>query len=192
MDNNIKNNINFDKFIDEFLEKEKINNKKFNIMKSNTEYLIWLEKFTNKYPNFSDEDWLYHPEKISEEDLKNVNDLNILYEIIECYATENYIYPTKYKFGNSYKIKLDNKGYEIGELCGQGTIYFCNKINVENELDFIDYNNIINNIKINNEKHIKKTLKSLSKHIESVNKKRISLEEISITCNKPINKIKKL
>ena len=35
-------------------------------MLTNTNYINWLANFTSKYPNFTDDDWLYSPEKITE------------------------------------------------------------------------------------------------------------------------------
>lgn len=134
------------KWIDEYLKK--VNSKKIKIqeMLSNTDYINWLDRFTIEHSNFSDDDWLYFPDEISMEDAEQVDNLNLLYDGIERYASNNCIYPTKCDFGNIYKIKFGNTGFEIGILVGQGTLFFCNRVQVENQNDFIDFNDIIKNM----------------------------------------------
>ena len=133
------------KWAEEYLAKENARNIKMQEMLSNTDYIKWLDKFTIEHSSFSDDDWLYFPEKISKEDLEKVNNLHLMYRGIEKYASENYICPTDCDFGNFYKIKLENTGFEIGILIGQGTLFFCNRVQIENQKDFIDFNDILNN-----------------------------------------------
>ena len=90
-------------------------------MLTNTNYINWLANFTSKYPNFTDDDW----------------------------ASENNINPVECDFGNFYKIKLGNAGFLLGYIIGQGTIYFCNRVQLENLDDFIDFKDIINTKKDN-------------------------------------------
>ena len=177
------------KMIEEYFIKEKNKNIKIQKMLSNTDYINWLDEFTTKHLNFTDEDWLYFPEKISKEDLEQVKNLHLMYFGIEKYANNNYIYPTNCNFGNFYKIKLENIGLKIGILAGQGTLFFCNRIQIENEKDFIDFNDIINNKISNNVITIKNKLNELSNLIISLYKSDIPLEAIVTTLNNTLNKI---
>lgn len=177
------------KLAEEYFAMENAKNTKIQEMLSNTDYIKWLDKFTIKHSSFSDSDWLSSSEKISKEDLEKVNDLPLMYDGIEKYASENYIYPTYCDFGNFYKIKLENTGYEIGILIGQGTLFFCNRVQIENQKDFIDFNDISNN-KINNDAAaIKNKLDELSNLAISLYKNGISLETIMLTLNNALNEI---
>ena len=59
---------------------------------SNNDYILWLEKFTITNPNFTTEDWLYYPNKISDEDKEQVKKLELCYSGIYMYAESNFIY----------------------------------------------------------------------------------------------------
>lgn len=159
-------------------------------MLSNTKYIEWLEKFTSKHPSFSDDDWLYFPEKITKQDNDNINDLNLFYDVIDNYAEKNYIYPTKCDFGNYYNIKIGNIGYEIGILVGQGTIFFCNRKQLVNNIEYIDFNDIINNKKNDNVDIITNDLNDLSNMIIDLYKKGIPLDAIIESLDKTINFVK--
>lgn len=170
-------------------EQEKINNYKKKQMFSNTTYLKWLENFTIEYPSFSDNDWLYFPEKLSKEDKEKVENLYLLYEGIELYAEKNYIYPTKCDFGNYYNIKLDNIGYEIGILSGQGTLFFCKRTLINKDIKYIDFNDIINDKKSNKTDMTTYQLKDLSNKVLKLYKKGIPLDAIIDTINDTLNNI---
>lgn len=58
-----------DKFLKDYVAKCNANEREMKIVFSNTEYINWLINFTNDNNNFTDEDWDYFPEKISEYDL---------------------------------------------------------------------------------------------------------------------------
>ena len=53
------------------------------------EYINWLEQFTIKYSNFTDNDWLYHKKKLPKSDEINVEKLILVFERIETYAKNN-------------------------------------------------------------------------------------------------------
>jgi len=112
-----------------------------------------------------------------------------MYKGIERYASENYIYPTNCDFGNFYKIKLDNIGYEIGMLAGQGTLFFCNRVQIENEQHFIDFNDIVNNKKNNNASFIKNSLNELSNMVVTLYENGIPLEAIVNTLDNTLTEI---
>ena len=83
-------NRNKEKWIREKKEKDA----KLKSIFSSYDYMNWLNSFTANNKGFSDEDFLYFPEKISKEDLDKVNNLGLFFEGIEKYADKNYIYPT--------------------------------------------------------------------------------------------------
>lgn len=177
------------KWAESYTEKENAKKIKIQELLSNTDYIKWLETFTIEHPSFSDDNWLYCPEKISKKELENVNKLHLIYSGIEKYASENYIYPTACDFGIYYKIKLDNTGFEIGRLIGQGTLFFCNRVEIKNEKDFIDIIDIINNKKSNNVDTIQNKLNDLSNLIVSLYKNGIPIEAITSTLNNILNEI---
>ena len=177
------------KWAEEYFAKENAKNIKIQEMLSNTDYIKWLDSFTVEHSNFSDDDWLYFPEKISKEDLEQVNNLHLMYHGIERYASKNYIYPTDCNFGNFYKVKLENTGFEIGMLVGQGTLFFCNRVQIENQKDFIDFNDILNNKENDNVTTIKNKLNELSNLVVSLYKSGVPLEAIVITLDNTLNEI---
>ena len=109
---------------------------------SNEDYISWLEKFTIEHPYFDDEYWQYFPEEITDNDLKNVQNLNLFFQAIEHYAQKNYIFPNTDNSEFFYSIKHNKIGYEIGLIPGQGTVFFCQKTKARKS--FIDFKNILN------------------------------------------------
>ena len=178
------------KWAEDYKAKEEIKNRKRQEMFSNTNYLKWLESFTVEHPSFSDDDWLYFPEKISEEDNEKVKNLHLFFEGIDLYAKKNYIYPTKCDFGGYYNIKLDNIGYEIGMLVGQGTLFFCNRTLLNKDLEYIDFNDIISGKKRDNTDVIAQQLQDLSNRVLELNKKGVPLNAIIETLDTTLTGIK--
>ena len=164
-----------DKFMMDYIERLKVDETKRKEMFSNINYIKWLENFTIKYPDFSDDDWLYFSEKISQEDNEKVKKLHLFYEGIELYAKKNYIYPIECDFGGYYNIKLDNIGYEIGMLVGQGTLFFCKRTSLNKDLEYIDFNDILIDKKKDGVDVITQQLKNLSNNVLELHKKGIPL-----------------
>jgi len=156
---------------------------------SNTEYITWLNNFTKEHLSFSDDDWLYCPEKISTKDNKFVKQLYLLYQGIKTYAIKNYIYPIKCDSGEFYKIQYDGIGYEIGRLVGQGTLLFCRRVKIENDKEFIDFNYIMNNKEQDNVKDIKAKLEYLSKAVISAHECGVPIDAIWAMLGDTVNKI---
>ena len=109
----------------------------------NVDYLNWLINFTNKYPIFSDDYFLLFRKNYSELDCNNAENLYILYYEIEKYAKENNIEPFYIDDNIVYKIRIDNIGFLIGNLDGKGRIFFCNRVEIDNSLEFINFLDII-------------------------------------------------
>lgn len=125
---------------------------------SNDSYISWLEEFTKKFSIFSDDDWLYNPNGISKSDLNNVYKLHLLFEIISNYAENKNIEGKPNAFGVNYTIKNNNIIYEIGIMVGQGTVFFCERFK-ENDCDYIDFNDIKEDIKLKKNKEKVKKLR---------------------------------
>ena len=132
-----------DKLVEEFVKREKVKSEKIKSMMSDTTYMEWLNRFTQDKERFYDDDWLYFPERIEDADRENVEKLFLFYEGIREYAEQVHFYPTPCECGDFYKVRLNESGFKIGILFGQGTVFFCEKIPVENEEEFIDFNNIL-------------------------------------------------
>lgn len=128
------------------IERLKRDQEKQQTIMSNPEYITWLESFTSKYPSFSDETWLYCPDELSKQDREQIANLQFLYSGIEEYAKKHNIERNVCCFGGFYNIKYHHVGYEIGQLCGQGTIDFCKRVSLEEEVNddkYIDFEDII-------------------------------------------------
>lgn len=183
-----------DRFINDYIESLKINESKRKEMFSNYNYLKWLESFTIEHPSFSDDDWLYFPEQISETDNENVKNLHLLYEGIEFYAKKNYIYPTKCDFGyyeDYYNLKLDNVSYELGRSIGQGTLFFCRRKPLNIDLEYIDFNDIISDKKKDGIDVITKQLKDLSSQVLKLYKNGVPLDALIETLDTTLTEIEK-
>ena len=175
------------KVVDELNEYQQ---EKKNIV-SNSEYISWLENYTINHPNFTTEDWLYYPNKISDIDKEMVKKLEIFYGGIESYANKNYIYPSCFEYGVYYKIKFNNIGYKLSMVTGQGIRYFCKRVELENNDEFIDFNDIMNSKVQTNTEYIKNSLEDLSKLLNKMLDNNIPVESIVETTNKVlIKKIK--
>ena len=99
-------------------------------------------------------------------------------------------HPTSCNFGNFYNIKLENIGFEIGILGRQGTLFFCNRVSIENQKDFIDFNDILNNKNVNvNATAIENKLNELSNLITSLYKSGIPLKAIKSILNNTLKEI---
>ena len=109
----------------------------------NDEYLKWLINFTNKYPIFSDDYFLLFKSNNTELDCNNAENLYLLYYEIDEYAKENNIKPFYIDDNSVYKIRIDNIGFLIGNLDGRGRIFFCNRVEIDNSLEFINFLDII-------------------------------------------------
>lgn len=134
------------KFVDEYLQKQKENVHLERILVSNTDYITWLEKFMSIHPSFCDDEWLYFPEQLEPENLKNVSLLYHFFRGIIMYLDDSDI--TGDEFGYFIQIMFNGIGYKIGVQHGQGSYHYCEKREIfHNESDFIDFNEIMKKAK---------------------------------------------
>lgn len=157
----------------------------------NTDYILWLNEFTQRYPEFSDDDFLYQSDKVSKDDYIKICDLGILFEIINIYASKNYITPQITEFGEAYLIKLDNNAYQIGCMVGQGVLYYCKKIEISDNLSYIDYNDIVNNKTQPYVEKINDNLADFSNKIRGLYNSGVPLYVLQETATQVISELKK-
>lgn len=162
-----------------------IKNEKIKEMFSNYDYVNWLCGFVLRHECFYDDDWFYFPEKISEEDNEKVKDLKLFFEGIEKYANEMGISYEAYEhgWGYYYKIRINENGFRIGTMHGQGTSFSCQKVIIENENDFIDVSDIISFGDINPK------LRNLSQVINSAYHNGCTRDEIMDVVNNTIEQL---
>ena len=180
-------NRNKEKWIREKKEKDA----KLKSLFSSYDYMNWLNRFTANTKGFSDEEYLYFPEKISKDDLDKVNNLGLFFEGIEKYADKNYIYPTMYEYQSFYGVKdnVNEVYYKIGVIEGQGGSFFCERIEYTSEQPFIDFNDIMNDKVRDNVKEIETDLDNMSNLVLSLYNKGVPLEAIKETLDKTISEI---
>ena len=96
------------------------------------DYLTWLEQFTLKYPNFTNIEWEYFNEKISETDYKNIANLRLLYEIIAMYSQKNYSARSQ-AYINYFFVRNNSFTFQIGNIQDEISIIYIIKDNVSNK-----------------------------------------------------------
>ena len=111
------------------------------------------------------------------------------YEGIDKYARSNHIYPSQCEFGNFYKVRLNEIGFKIGISFIQGTKFFCKKVPVESEKEFIDFNDIMTDKNQEQIDLINASLDSLSNMILTIYESGVPIESITYTLKNTINKI---
>lgn len=131
----------------DYAEKIQMDFDKKRKMISDDSYIRWLEDFTNTHPEFSSEDWLYNPQKISNEDYKKVANLDLFFRAISDYAEEHCL---ESEFDNTgfndiyFFIKFNDIAYRIGLIVGQGAYAYCNRLDsIPNH--YINFNNVLAN-----------------------------------------------
>lgn len=154
-------------------------------------YMLWLEKFTNIYPLFSDDTWLYKPDEISTEDSENVADLCSFFNGLSGYAEKNFLPIYSEDYTTYVCIKFNNIGYEIGLVSGQGTYAYCQRIDISPNKVFIDFNDIVANKKQPHVEHVTETLDKISLLIEQLLICGIPVEAISTRIDDTISKYTK-
>lgn len=157
---------------------------------SDTAYIEWLYQFTQDKEKFYDDDWFCSPKEISESDRENVEKLCLFYEGISKYSQQNYIYPTPCDDGEFYKVKLKDFHFEIGYMAGQGVLFFFRKASLEDDEEFIDFNDIMIGKEQDNVGRINTELNSLSNKVEETYENGVPIEAIKNVLNNTIAEIK--
>lgn len=155
--------------------------------KFNREYILWLEEFTKKNNHFTTESYIYYPRVFDSEESKKIEDLKIFYNNILSYGNENYIYPKTFDYGKYYNIKYNNIGYRVIILTGN-IRYSCHRIEINDENEFIDFDDVLNNKKTPERDKIYLSLKLLSNFIDNMVEANVPIEAINETARTTINK----
>lgn len=155
----------YKKKMEDNIKKEKL----ITEIKSNDDYINWLSEFTKKYPYFKE--W-YIPNvnllSLREIDRVNIQKLSLLYEMIDNYARENYLYPSDKEVNPYYIMKHNDIYYLVGRDYNIGGRFRLERVPNEriNEINsYLEYRDIQTNKKQPNTDIIKIQLASLSNMI---------------------------
>ena len=127
----------------EHSEKLKIDEEKMKDIVSNDEYITWLCNYLNENHYLSDDDWMYFPDKIKEEDRINASKMCLLYQIVDKYAINNNINPVDDRYGHSYIIGYCDYVFDLGVRLDEGVKFYCIEGFVYNNSELIDFNSLI-------------------------------------------------
>ena len=182
-------NIELDEYVKILIKDTKKSELRKQEINCKPKYILWLQEFTKRFPQFVDYEFVYDRKKITSNDFTNVHNLSLLYEVVERYAKENYLYVVKDDFSAEYKIKFGNIGYKIGVVNGQDTYYYCVRIdNPDN--NFIDFNDIMNNNKQAHTDFITNKLNELANIITYYHEMGIPLSTLKQVINSTLQNIK--
>lgn len=146
---------------------------------SNDDYIDWLIKFTEEYPCFSDDSWLYCPEEISDENRKKVSILSNFFKVIDDYANMNYLPNNETDFGYTYCINHNGVNLEVGMAIGQGTIFYVSR--KEDDLEnVIEFRNIQKGEKTERAQKIDGIFTKLESVLGELSEEKVSSETILI------------
>ena len=184
----------FNKIIEERIKKENKRNERIIMLMSSIDYFDWLINFTKDKEGFTDNDWTYFYDDLSDVDKEKVDELSLFYEGIRRYAEENYIYSNirpynEYYLRDNYLVKVGDIVFEIGMMTGQGTLFYCRKAILEKNKKYIDFLDVLANKTQDNVSYIKESLNNLSNMINSLYESGIPIEAITNTINKEISRI---
>lgn len=155
-------------FYNSVCEYERVKREKIEDLLTDADFFAWLDLFTQEYEGFDDGRWKHRHNKISEEDRTNIERLNFLYEAIDLWASKNEIYPISDLPGeiSFYKIKIGNAYYEIGISYLSNLSCFCNRI--DKEEDFIDFEDVLADKRVENVEAKLEAWKQLSKIVQTL------------------------
>ena len=154
-----------------------------------TEYIDWLEKFTEEHEVFATDTFLYDEDKVTEEEKENISLLPVLFEVITEFADKNYISPKRDDFEMFYNIEYKGTGYEIGLNYGQGSSNYCVRQD-EPEKDAISYENIMSGVKLLSTIQAESKLEELKELIEQLANDNVPVEAIHQATDTAIQKVK--
>jgi len=124
---------------------EENNNSKLDMLNSD-EYFIWLNKYSKKNPKIFSSVSIYSVEDI--EAYNNIQNLKVLFNLINEYSSNTNINPIEYNYNNYYYFSALGTNYQIGYgLVHDNISYSCMRLDNECELDLIDIDDIRNSFK---------------------------------------------
>lgn len=176
-------------WFEEMIKQQKIKKDFQDKMQLSTDYIDWLESFTNIHDSFATDSFLYEPDAITKEDDNNISLLDALFEVIEEYANDNYITPEKADFELFYYIKHNDIVYAIGVNVGQGGRIFCVREEEPKE-NAIDYKQLMSTVKLPSTVQAEAKLEELEELLERLIEENVPTEAISRTTDTVIQKVK--
>lgn len=127
----------------EHSEKLRLEEEKMKNITSNDEYIMWLCNYLYENHYLCDEDWMYFPDTMKEEDRINASKMCLLYQIVDKYAINNNINPIDEKYGNAYKIRYFDYVFDVGAALDSGLMFYCIESLVYKNSELIDFNDLI-------------------------------------------------
>jgi len=176
-------------WFEQYMKVKEEKNKFKDTLAYSTNYIDWLEKFTEEHGSFATDSFLYKPDVLSEEDKKNVALIEALYEVTDEYADDNFIESTPTDFGNFYSIQHNGVGYFIGFDGGQGASFYCTRLE-EPEKDALEYKHLMSGVKLPKTVLVEHKLEALAELIERLYEEDVPVEAIHQKADSTIQKIK--
>ncbi len=116
-------------------------------LRSSTNYIRFLEDFTERNGSFSTTTFSSESKRISQEEREKIENLGILFDCIQEYSDANYRLPTKVDCGEYYAIQHNGIGYLIGVDYEGEKNYYCVRLE-EPEEDSLDYEFVMSTVKL--------------------------------------------
>ncbi len=114
---------------------------------SDFDYINWLVNFYRSHDYFYDDDWLYTPEAITEEDSMQLRKLdNFLTGIVEYVNKMNLVLDEDY-----YLIKFEDEMLTLREFHGQGVHIQVNRVEENLEGKVIDIKDVVEYYSVGND-----------------------------------------
>lgn len=138
---------------------------------ADTLYMDWLSKFTETYPKFTDDRWLYTKDGISVQDYENVENLTHFFDAIEKFCDANLVKVNGDSRERWYNIKYKELYLAIGVCIGQGAFCFVSRYENKEEIlaeTFVDFEDVLKNKKISGYKQREELLIELEKLIKKI------------------------
>lgn len=157
---------------------------------ANNNYINWLCDFSLRHNSFTDDEWEYNTEDIPKIDKENVKYLGLLFYCIDEYAYENYINSVSSSYGVFYRIVYEGNAFEIGFKSGQGTYFFCNRVEYDNILEFVDFNDILTGKKVENVNRKNNLIKVFSEVVRNVYRNGVPADKICDVVKSVLDEIK--
>ena len=157
---------------------------------SSTDYVDWLDGFTDSFSSFSTESFIFDKELLSEEDSENVSNLSNFFEVIYNFAEKNHLPHHETAYGVYYSIQYKGVGYSIGIDYGQGCIFYCERMDYPLD-DAIDYLQIMGGERLSNTVVIDSRLDEFAEFIEQLDAENIPLDSIEKVFHRTIDVLRK-
>lgn len=161
------------------------NNEKINELMATPSYIEWVIEFTKERNGFTNK-----PDSTLKKKDKNMTQLlPLFYQGVEQYADSNYIGPILCEFGNYYNLKFNDHAFKLGVIPGENLTFFCIKVDIDKEIEAIDFNSILNNKKTSWAHFIDYSLADLTDSIVVAYQDGVPIGEIKRAVNETIDEI---